>query len=114
MRAPATEHLLFVYGSLKRGRTNHVQLGRAVFLGAARTRSRFALRIIDGYPALVSGGRAVVGELYRIATTDLARLDEFEGEGYERQLVELETSVFAFGYLARRPDAGEPYPGVEW
>lgn len=114
MTDDAAEHLLFVYGSLKRGQANHDQLGRAVFLRAARTRPVFALRTIDGYPALVSGRGAVLGELYRIATPELSQLDEFEGDAYERQWIELETGELALGYVARQPATGDPYPGNEW
>jgi gamma-glutamylaminecyclotransferase len=112
--ADAPEQLLFVYGSLKRGQANHAQLGDARFVGAARTEARFALRIIDGYPALVPGERAVLGELYRIATLELGRLDEFEGDGYLRQEIELESGARALGYVARVSSAGVTYPSAEW
>ena len=107
-------HLLFVYGSLKRGQANHAELGRALFVGAARTQPAFALRVIDGYPALVPGQRAVHGELYRIAMPDLSHLDEFEGDGYRREELELEAGVRALGYVATRPSAGVPHPADEW
>ena len=114
MTADAPEQLLFVYGSLKRGQANHAQLGWALFVGVARTAPCFALRMIDGYPALVPGQRAVLGELYRIATLDLVRLDEFEGDGYRREAIELETGARALGYVAQVPSAGVPHPADEW
>jgi len=106
--------LLFVYGSLKRGRANHQQLHSATFLAAAHTTPRFALRVIDGYPALVPGSRAIVGELYRIAVSALAALDEFEGPGYVRQQIEVGGCERAFAYLSSVPNAGAPYPRDEW
>jgi gamma-glutamylcyclotransferase (GGCT)/AIG2-like uncharacterized protein YtfP len=106
--------LLFVYGSLKRGRANHHQLGAAEYLATARTAPRFGLRVIAGYPALVPGSHAIVGELYRILAGALPMLDEFEGNGYVRQEIELAGSERALAYLARVPDAGAPYPGDEW
>jgi gamma-glutamylaminecyclotransferase len=106
--------LLFVYGSLKRGRANHRQLQAAQYLAPARTAARFGLRVIDGYPALVPGSRAIVGELYRIAAALLPELDEFEGPGYVRQQIDLDGGERALAYLARIPDAGAPYPGDEW
>ncbi|MES1178423.1 MAG: gamma-glutamylcyclotransferase family protein [Myxococcales bacterium] len=114
MTVDAPEQQLFVYGSLKRGHANHAQLGRASFLALARTRPLYALRVIDGYPALVPGQRAVLGELYRIAALDLLRLDEFEGDGYRRVPVELDTGERALGYVARVPSAGVAFPGDEW
>jgi gamma-glutamylcyclotransferase (GGCT)/AIG2-like uncharacterized protein YtfP len=106
--------LLFVYGSLKRGHANHAALGRAVFVVVARTLPQFALRMIEGYPALVPGQRAVRGELYRIETADLSALDEFEGAGYGRQEIELEGGTRALSYLAVLPHAGVPHPADEW
>ncbi|MEI9940836.1 MAG: gamma-glutamylcyclotransferase family protein [Pseudomonadota bacterium] len=106
--------LLFVYGSLKRGRANHHQLHAAEFLTTARTAPRFALRVIDGYPALVPGSRAIIGELYRVATSALASLDEFEGSAYVRQQIELEDAEPALAYLSSVPSAGAAYPGDEW
>lgn len=106
--------LLFVYGSLKRGQANHAQLGRAVFVAVARTLPHFALRMIDGYPALVPGRRAVWGELYRIETYDLSDLDEFEGAAYRRRAIELEGGTDALAYLAVASNAGDPHPADEW
>jgi len=106
--------LLFVYGSLKRGRANHHELHAAEFVSAARTAPHFALRVIDGYPALVPGSCAIVGELYRIPASALPALDEFEGEGYMREEIELAGGERALAYLARAPDAGAAFPGDEW
>ena len=106
--------LLFVYGSLKRGRANHHQLHAAEYLAVARSAPRFGLRVVDGYPALVPGARRIVGELYRIAASALPMLDEFEGSGYVRQEIELDGGQRALAYLARTPDAGTVYPGDEW
>lgn len=105
---------MFVYGSLKHGRANHHQLHAAEFLAAARTAAGFALRVIDGYPALVPGARAIVGELYRIAADALPALDDFEGPGYVRREIDLGGGQRAFSYLARVPAAGAPYPGDDW
>jgi gamma-glutamylcyclotransferase (GGCT)/AIG2-like uncharacterized protein YtfP len=105
---------LFVYGSLKRGRANHPMLHAATYLATAHTAPNFALRVIDGYPALVPGSRVIAGELYRIAGDALAPLDEFEGPGYVRQEIELAGRERAFAYLASIPAAGAPHPGDEW
>jgi len=111
---PENQLLLFAYGSLKRGQTNQRELHAAEYLAVARTQPQFALRIIDGYPALVPGSRAIVGELYRIAASALPALDEFEGDAYVRQEIELEGQLRALAYLARVPDAGVPHPRDEW
>jgi len=106
--------LLFVYGSLKRGHANHEQLRSAEYLSRARTAASFALRVIDGYPALVPGTRAIEGELYRIGVQALHALDEFEGQAYVRREVALECEQRALAYLASEPDAGVPYPEDNW
>jgi gamma-glutamylcyclotransferase (GGCT)/AIG2-like uncharacterized protein YtfP len=106
--------LLFVYGSLKRGRANHHRLDAAQYVASACTAPCFGLRVIDGYPALVPGSRAIAGELYRIRVAALPVLDEFEGAGYVRCEIELDGSERALAYLSREPDAGAPYPGNEW
>lgn len=104
--------LLFVYGSLKRGQANHHELEGAELVGEVRTAPAFALRSIDGYPALVPGELGIAGELYRVE--GFARLDEFEGDGYVRRELELSGGQRAQGYLAAVPDAGNPLPGDQW
>lgn len=108
------DSLLFVYGSLKRGRSNHGELRAAEYLAHARTAPCFALRVIAGYPALVAGTRSIEGELYRIPSSALPALDEFEGDRYVRRELELATGQRALAYLARVPHAGVPYLADEW
>src|SRR6478736_7228104 len=94
---------LFVYGSLKRAQANHHELGQAEYVSSARTAPRCALRIIDGYPALVPGSCAVLGELYRMPASALPALDEFEGPGYVRREIELVGGRRAFSFVSRVP-----------
>ena len=105
---------LFVYGSLKRGQANHGQLHAAHFVARVRTAPRFALRTIDGYPALVLGDRSIVGELYQLPIEALPALDDFEGDGYQRTEVELEGGARAIAFLSRFPSAGAPLAADEW
>ncbi len=106
--------VLFVYGSLKRGQPNHRKLKGARFIGAGRTAQAFALRMIAGYPALVPGERAILGELYELPMQTLNELDEFEGEGYLRREIEIAGDTRAIAYLARAPEAGTPLVASEW
>ncbi len=70
------EHLLFAYGSLRRGELHHAHLEGAEPLGIARTPAAFHLVELLSFPALVPGGRLeVVGELYRVPRELLLRLD---------------------------------------
>ncbi len=70
---------VFVYGSLRRGQSNHSLLDGASFLGVCRTAPRYTMWNLGAYPGVVPGGRdAIVGEVYRIDKRTLARLDELE------------------------------------
>ncbi|QTN31005.1 gamma-glutamylcyclotransferase [Akkermansiaceae bacterium] len=69
---------VFVYGTLKKGGSNHFRMGRTSFVGAGRIFGK--MYRIDWYPALVCGGDSLVrGELYLVSDADLAALDRFEG-----------------------------------
>ncbi|HEV3116140.1 MAG TPA: gamma-glutamylcyclotransferase family protein [Gemmataceae bacterium] len=73
---------LFVYGTLKRGGVRHPFLAGQIFLGEARTLPRYALFDLVQYPGLVrceTAGRCVRGELYRVETRMIPRLDQVEG-----------------------------------
>ena len=98
---------LFVYGSLRRGRSNHHELAHASFLGEARTTGGYALVRIGDYPALVAGSDRVAGELYAVDAALLAELDAFEGEAYTRALIELDDGRQALAYLLRAPRGDE-------
>jgi gamma-glutamylcyclotransferase (GGCT)/AIG2-like uncharacterized protein YtfP len=73
-------HLLFVYGSLKFGLSNHRRLlGSPCLDQDARGLGYGLVRYVAGYPALVEApGRAARGEVYSISDQVLTELDEFE------------------------------------
>ena len=69
---------VFVYGTLRRGGSNHFRMAGADFLGEGKISGR--MYQIEWYPALVCGGsRWVKGELYRLSDSTLGELDIFEG-----------------------------------
>ena len=117
---------LFVYGTLKRGGSNHAFLAGQRFLGTARTVPGFTLFSLGAYPGLVAshGDRAgVTGELWSVDDTCLVRLDELEGtaEGlYRRASIKLaaptpvapDAAVETYFYL--RPLIGCPSLGSAW
>jgi gamma-glutamylaminecyclotransferase len=75
---------VFVYGTLKRGGSNHALLAGQRLIGPARTRPEFKLYELDGYPGLVrvaAEGRSIGGELWAVDDPCLAALDELEGTG---------------------------------
>ncbi len=74
--------LIFVYGTLKRGCSNHGELAGQRFVAEARTLPGYRLFDVGGYPGLVPwpGDReGVSGEIWSVDPTTLARLDRFEG-----------------------------------
>jgi gamma-glutamylaminecyclotransferase len=116
-------HLVFVYGTLKRGGENHGYLAGQTFLGNARTRPGFRLYHLKGYPGLVrdpADQQGVAGEVWGVTGKALATLDVFEGvpEGlYQRVPIDLQppfdrATVTAYLYL--HDVAGRPLLGDEW
>jgi gamma-glutamylcyclotransferase (GGCT)/AIG2-like uncharacterized protein YtfP len=72
-------HLVFVYGTLKKGFPNHFFLKRATFVGAARTVDSYAL-YLDEYPGVYPDDAVcpVSGEVYAVDEAMLERLDALE------------------------------------
>jgi len=114
---------LFLYGTLKRGGSNHLFLAGQRFLGVARTAPGFTLYSLGDYPGMVRapGDTAgVIGELWEVDDACLAELDRLEGldEGlYERIDVLLASNPLAGSaqtYLYLRPHSGLAPIGSEW
>lgn len=69
---------VFVYGTLRKGGSNHFRMKGADFMGEGIIAG--TIHKIDWYPALVCGGAGKVkGELYRVCGEHLRALDVFEG-----------------------------------
>jgi len=115
--------LVFVYGTLKRGQTNHHFLAGQTFLGEACTGPGFRLFDLGDYPGMTndpSDCAGVAGEVWSIDETCLARLDQFEGIGeglYRREPVpmqppfanrEVQTYIYARS-VAGRPPLNSPW-----
>lgn len=73
--------LLFVYGTLKRGLSNHHLLAGQQFLGEAQTEPLYRVLDLGPHPGLVldrAHGLAIRGELWSVSPACLAELDRFE------------------------------------
>ena len=114
---------VFVYGTLKRGGSNHRFLAGQQFLGEARTAPGYTLYALGDYPGMVRAANdqtGVTGEIWAIDATCLDQLDKLEGvaEGlYERVPVKL-SPPFADQpvetYLYLRDLTGRPVIGSIW
>jgi gamma-glutamylaminecyclotransferase len=109
---------LFVYGTLKRDQRAHHLLDGQEFLGPAETLPRYKMYNISWFPGLVEDldeGDAIQGEIWSIDSETIQKLDEFEGELFERQEVLL-ANVFepteTYIYLGRVPP--QALTGVSW
>jgi len=119
----SSTHPLFVYGSLKRGCSNHGRLGGQTFLAEAVTEPHFALYAVGGFPGMVRAsedGCAVRGELWEMDAAALSRLDDFEASGslFQRELIPVSTDDghrhAAWAYLYLGEVAGRRQVGPVW
>lgn len=91
---------LFVYGSLKRGGSNHPWLEGARWLGRARLAGH-RLHNLGDYPMAVPGRGVVHGEVYGVDGAALARLDRLEDvpDEYRRRRCRLDDGRRCWVYL---------------
>jgi gamma-glutamylcyclotransferase (GGCT)/AIG2-like uncharacterized protein YtfP len=92
-------HLVFVYGTLKKGQGNHERccLDKASFVGNGKISGR--IYSLGAFPGLKPDNDSkVYGEVYKVDDTTLARLDRLEGHPrmYERKEIIVETNTNEF------------------
>lgn len=96
---------IFVYGTLLRLQGNHRLLARSRLLREARTKPKFQMHSLGGFPGVVGGGsHAIVGELYDVDAATLAALDRLEGHPsfYRRTVIHLDDGERVEAYLLPR------------
>lgn len=74
-----TPQLVFVYGTLRRGGSNHFRMAGAEWITGGTVRGH--LYRIDWYPGLVldEAGDEIHGEVYSVGPDQMSDLDVFEG-----------------------------------
>lgn len=116
-------HRIFVYGTLKRGGTNHHWLQGQTFVAPAQTVPGFRMYALDGYPGLVAAPddrNGVTGEIWEVDGRCLAALDELEGiaEGLYRRvpipLADAPPGEVVEAYLYARSVEGRAALGPTW
>lgn len=75
-----SQRLVFVYGTLMSGETNHRYLENSICLGKAFIEG-YDMYGVGWYPAIVLGDNIVIGELYQVPLKDMPAIDRLEGEG---------------------------------
>lgn len=114
--------LVFVYGTLKRGGSNHGWIAPQQFVAEARTAPLYRLYDLGGYPGMVrdENGLSIQGEVWSVDEAGLIKLDELEdteGGEYERVPVALEgewASQRVEGYVYLRSIEGRCEVGTRW
>lgn len=86
-------HLVFVFGSLKKGFGNHRLLQDSEFIEPAVTKdAAFKMVSYGGFPGMYHGGdTAIHGEVYEVDDETFQRLDRLEGHPnfYQREQVQV-------------------------
>jgi gamma-glutamylcyclotransferase (GGCT)/AIG2-like uncharacterized protein YtfP len=108
---------LFVYGSLKRGKSafGFLERHQAVFLKEAVTAPKYHIYQISWFPGMVideteecpSGG--VHGEVFEVSEECLKHLDQYEGapDLFRREEITLEDGDKAITYIYVQPFSGK-------
>ena len=72
--------LVFVYGTLKAGHGNNELLKGSEFVGEHVTKPIYTMKNLGGFPGvLLDGNTSIIGEVYRVTSPTMARLDRLEG-----------------------------------
>ena len=103
---------VFVYGTLKRGGSNHHCLAGQQFLGAGRTPPGFTLYALADYPGMVREPKddaGVTGEVWAVDPACLETLDRLEGVMYVRALY-----LVCFDYRRSLESGSQPSGGEGW
>lgn len=114
---------VFVYGTLKRGLSNHRYMAGQKFLGEARTAPLYRMVDCGGYPGMFTveeGGLSILGEVWEVDDGCRKQLDILEDVGlglYSLEPVPLLdpfTQEEVRTYIYRWPVAGLRDVGTEW
>ncbi|CAK2493404.1 gamma-glutamylamine cyclotransferase family protein YtfP [Vibrio crassostreae] len=85
------QHLVFVYGTLRKDQSNHHYLKQCECLGRFYTPEEYALFDLGAYPAMIIGKKSVAGEVYMINDEVLESLDRLEDVPVEYRREQIET-----------------------
>ncbi|PTO80018.1 gamma-glutamylcyclotransferase family protein [Vibrio splendidus] len=92
------QHLVFVYGTLRKDQSNHHYLKQCECLGRFDTPEQYALFDLVAYPAMIFGKKSVAGEVYIINDEILESLDWLEDVPVEYRREQIET-IFGLAWV---------------
>lgn len=115
------EILLFVYGTLRLGGSHHHLLGEAEVEKKAFTLKGYSMYSAGWYPVVVpddEGENTVTGDILRIRTDLVPKLDVYEGNEFTRKQIEIPgIKTLVWIYLFKEsgdPTSFEMVPGGDW
>lgn len=90
--------LLFLYGTLKKGRGNHYYVRDSEYIGDAFTDNNYAL-FVSGLPYMVkrAGSKGVKGEVYDVDAVTLKYIDQLEGHPDFYRRTKITVTLFETG-----------------
>ncbi|MFW6179638.1 MAG: gamma-glutamylcyclotransferase family protein [Desulfohalobiaceae bacterium] len=104
------KNLLFVYGTLRQGCSNHKLLQNARYIGKGQSRRRFSL-YVDDYPYVLKTGEtsSIKGEVYEVDQQTWQEVDILEGHPNwycrERQEILLDSGGTVLAWMYFFPEA---------
>ena len=107
--------LLFVYGTLKKGHSNHRLIENASYIGEDKTRENYCMINLGHFPATLEREKmsSIKGEMY-LANGDLLQtLDKFEGKWFYRKKVLFESGKSAYTYFISPETIKKKYPVIK-
>ena len=110
-------HYVLVYGTLRKGHSNHRLLHDAGYIDTRNLSLPFVMKHLGGFPGLLPDGQDhdIMCELYEVDDLTFERLDYLEGypSFYNRQLINAGTAAPAWIYYLTDEEYYQHYPEIE-
>lgn len=96
------QHLIFVYGTLRKGHSNNHLLKDACCYGVGSTVANYAMYLVSSFPYVTSSETRypIIGELYAVDEATLKDLDKMEGHPRHYERRETQVTVEGQQYTA--------------
>jgi gamma-glutamylcyclotransferase (GGCT)/AIG2-like uncharacterized protein YtfP len=101
-RVANIQHLLFVYGTLRKGEEAHFKMDGSVDFGTVKTSPNYKIIQEPTFIGLIDGNESVQGELYGISSEKLFELDNWEDLIFRRSAIILEDGRVADCYKLQK------------